>query len=330
MRVYYVGLADPPEEFLRRKYEALRRAGVDVVIARDFFEALPFPRPDVVHFEWNGVAIDFLNRGDLWDLPTIVSCRGTQIRVRPHVSAGYADQVRETFRRATLVHCVCETVRDEARALGMDGAKSVVIPPAVDIDEFRPPPARSRTPPLRMLALGALIWIKGYETMLQMMRQLIDRGLDCRLEIIGAGRERSRVSYTMDDLGLTRAVTLLGAVSPEGVRDAMSRSDVFLHASLSEGISNAVLEAMASGLPVVTTDSGGMREAVTDEHDGLVVAMRDPRAAAEAILRLARDAAFAAMLGANARRTIESRFRLDAQIARWLEVYANVARRLSA
>jgi glycosyltransferase involved in cell wall biosynthesis len=327
MRVYYAGLANPPEEFLRRKYDALRRAGVDVVIARDFFEAVPFPRPDVVHFEWNGGAIDFLERGELWEIPTIVSCRGTQIRVRPHVSAGYAEQVRETFRRATLVHCVCETVRDEACALGLDRKKSVVILPAVDVDEFRPAPPRARTPPLRLLAVGALIWIKGYETMLQMMRQLIDGGLDCHLEIIGAGGERARVLYTIDDLGLARAVTLRGAVPPDGVREAIARSDVFLHASLSEGISNAVLEAMASGLPVVTTDSGGMREAVTDAHDGLVVGVRDPRGAAEAVLRLARDPALAATLGTNARRTVESRFRLDAQIARWLEVYAQVAAR---
>ena len=327
MRVYFAGVANPPEEFLRRKYDALRRAGVDVLIARDFFETLPFPRPDVVHFEWNGGAIDFLGRDELWKLPTVVSCRGTQVRVRPHVSTGYADQLRETFRRATLVHCVCETVREEACALGLDREKAVVILPAVDVDEFRPPPARGRIAPLRLLAVGALIWIKGYEPMLQMMRQLIDAELDCHLEIIGAGRERSRVLYTIDDLGLARAVTLRGAVPPDGVRDAIARSDVFLHASLSEGISNAVLEAMASGLPVVTTDSGGMREAVTDGHDGLVVAVRDPRGAANAVSRLARDPTFAATLGANARRTVESRFRLEAQTARWLDVYARVAAR---
>ena len=327
MRVYYVGLANPPEEFLRRKYDALRRAGVDVVISRDFFEPLPFPRPDVVHFEWNGGAIDFLERHELWELPTIVSCRGTQIRVRPHVSAGYADQVRETFRRATLVHCVCETVRDEACALGLDREKSVVILPAVDVEEFRPAPTRAHAPPLRLLAVGALIWIKGYETMLQMVRQLLDGGLECRLEIIGAGHERARVLYTIDDLGLAHAVTLRGTVPAEGVREAMARSDVFLHASLSEGISNAVLEAMASGLPVVTTDSGGMSEAVTDGHDGLVVAVRDPHGAAAAVARVARDPALAATLGANARRTVESRFRFEAQIARWQELYARTAAR---
>jgi glycosyltransferase involved in cell wall biosynthesis len=330
MRVYYAGLASPPEEFLRRKYDALRRAGVGVVIARDFFEQLPYPRPDVVHFEWNGGAIDFLERDDLWELPTIVSCRGTQIRVRPHVSAGYADLVRETFRRASLVHCVCETVRDEACALGLDRAKSVVIYPAVDVDEFRPRAPREQSAPLNLLAVGALIWIKGYEGMLQMMRLLLDDGVACHLEIIGAGSDRARVMYTIDDLGLAGAVTLRGAVTPGAVRDAMAHTDILLHASLSEGISNAVLEAMASALPVVTSESGGMREAVTDGHDGLVVGVRDPRAAADAVMRLARDPSLAVTLGANARRTVESRFRLDAQVETWKRVYAEVASRQRA
>jgi len=327
MRVYYAGLALPLEEFLRRKYEALERAGVEVIIARDFFEPLPLPRPDVVHFEWNGGAIDFLERDDLWELPTIVSCRGTQIRVRPHVSAGYADQVRETFRRATLVHCVCETVREEACALGLDPEKSAVIFPAVDVEEFRPPARLERTPPLKLLAVGALIWIKGYEVMLQTLRLLLDRGIDCRLEIIGAGSERSRILFTIEDLGLANAVTLRGRVPPSMVRDAMARSDILLHASLSEGISNAVLEAMASGLPVVTTDSGGMREAVSDGNDGLVVAVRDARAGADAVARLAHEPELAARLAGNARRTVESRFRLDAQVERWRRVYQDVAAR---
>src|SRR5262249_53332135 len=149
----------------------------------------------------------------------------------------------------------------------------------------------------------------GYEGMLRMMRLLLDEGIACHLDIIGAGSDRSRVMFTIDDLGLARAVTVRGAVAASAVREAMSESDVFLHASLGEGISNAVLEAMASGLPVVTSESGGMREAVTDGHDGLVVAVRDPRAAADAVLRIARDPVLGARLGANARRTVESRFR---------------------
>ena len=324
MRVYFAGVANPPEEFLRRKYDALRRAGVDVLIARDFFETLPFPRPDVVHFEWNGGAIDFLGRDELWELPTLVSCRGTQIRVRPHISTGYADQLRETFRRATLVHCVCETVREEACALGLDREKAVVILPAVDVDEFRPRPARGRTASLRLLAVGALIWIKGYEPMLQMMRQLIDAELDCHLEIIGAGRERSRVLYTIDDLGLARAVTLRGAVPPDGVRDAIARSDVFLHASLSEGISNAVLEAMASGLPVVVSAVKALGEIVKDMATGLQAPPQDAVALADQLQRLQASPQLRRQLGDSAKEWVARDRTWAHNATRYAEAYARL------
>src|SRR5262249_62380367 len=127
---------------------------------------------------------------------------GRQLRVRPPVSSGYAALVRETCRRASLVHCVCETVREEACALGLDRAKSVVIHPAVDVEEFRPRPPRARGATLKLLAVGALIWIKGYEGMLRMMRLLLDDGLDCHLDIIGAGSDRARALFAIDDLGL--------------------------------------------------------------------------------------------------------------------------------
>lgn len=325
VRVLFAGVASPPEEFLRRKFEALSRAGVEVTIARDFYEPLPSPRPDIIHFEWNGAAIDYLERDELWHQPTVISCRGTQIRVRPHVTPGYTERLLETFERAAVVHCVCETVRTEAIALGLEPEKAMVILPAVDTAEFGPPTPRRRQSVLRLLAVGALIWTKGYEDMLQALRLLIDRGVAAHLEILGAGHERARVLFTIDDLGLAGNVSALGPVAPAQVRAAMQRSDAFVHSSLSEGISNAVLEAMACGLPVVTTDCGGMREAVTDGVDGLVVPVRDPAASAAALARLAGDAALGERLGASARRTVESRFRLDAQVERWLALYERAA-----
>jgi glycosyltransferase involved in cell wall biosynthesis len=114
-------------------------------------------------------------------------------------------------------------------------------------------------------------------------------------------------------------------VPPEQVREAMQRSDLFLHSSLSEGISNAALEAMACGLPVVTSDGGGMKEAVHDGIEGFVVPLRDPVAAADAVAKLARDPALRARMGRAGRARVESTFRLDEQIARFIALYERVA-----
>jgi glycosyltransferase involved in cell wall biosynthesis len=280
--------------------------------------------PDLIHFQWNSAAIDALSIASVWERPVIISCRGTQVRIRPHVNAGFADGLRESFRRATAVHCVCDAIRNEAVSLGLDIAKSEVILPAVDIAEFAPRAERRRNERFRLLSVGALIWTKGPEYSLLALRTLLDSGVQAELEIIGSGNEMQRLLFTIHDLGLQDSVTVSGRVGPAAVRTAMQCCDAFLHTSLSEGISNAVLEAMACGVPPVTSDCGGMREAVTSGHDGFVVPVRDPIAAAAALRTLATDSELRARMGRDARRTVEERFRLDEQGARFTALYERV------
>ena len=326
MRIFLLGVTSQPETFLDQKFEAFRRAGIELIVSSHVDERqIRRSHPDIIHFEWNSAAIDALPRRAVWEYPVVISCRGTQIRVRPHVTPGYSEALRETFARASAVHCVCETIRDEAAALGLDPAKAAVIFPAVDERRFTPIARAATNGAVRIIAVGSLIWTKGYEYALLTLRALVDRGVDATLEIIGDGNERQRVLFTMGDLGLADRVTLRLTVPPASVREAMQRSDIFLHSSLSEGISNAALEAMACGLPVVTTDAGGMREAVRDGHDGFVVPLRDPAAAANAVERLARDPELRARMGRAGRATVESKFRLDDQIARFIALYERVA-----
>jgi colanic acid/amylovoran biosynthesis glycosyltransferase len=326
MRILLLGVTAPPEAFLERKIEALQRAGVELRVSPrvDAAQIRRF-RPDIIHCEWNSAAIDALPEPSVWQYPVVISCRGTQLRIRPHVTPGYADALRETFERARAVHCVCETIRGEAVALGLDPQKADVIFPAVDERRFTPPANRPVSESFRMIAVGSLIWTKGYEYALLTLRTVLDRGIDARLEIIGDGNERQRVLFTVKDLGLTDRVMLQRTVPPEKVREAMQRSDLFLHSSLSEGISNAALEAMACGLPVVTSDCGGMREAVRDGQEGFVVPIRDTVAPADAVAKLARDPELRARMGRAGRATVESRFRLDDQIARFIALYERVA-----
>ena len=118
---------------------------------------------------------------------------------------------------------------------------------------------------------------------------------------------------------------MYGALPPDGVRALLDDADVFVHASLGEGISNGVLEAMASGLPVVTTDCGGMREAVTDGQDGFVVPVRDVAAMSAALVELAGDAGLRTRMGRAARAAVERGFALEQQIASFASLYERLA-----
>jgi glycosyltransferase involved in cell wall biosynthesis len=120
-------------------------------------------------------------------------------------------------------------------------------------------------------------------------------------------------------------VTFAGALGPDAVLGRLQGADVFLHSSSSEGISNAVLEAMACGLPVVTTDVGGMAEAVRDGVDGHVVAPRDVAAAAEALTRLAGDPEGRKRMGDSARERVRDRFDLAHQLDAFCELFTTLA-----
>jgi len=287
-------------------------------------------RPDLLHFEWASAAAAWLPYWHLWQCPVVVSCRGREITVTPSLTGqeGYREAIRMTFKRAAAVHCVSEAIRDDAEALGLDPRKGWVIRPAVDPTRFKPGGLRAAGGPFRIVSVGSLNWWKGHEYALAAVARLREAGTAVEYEIVGGGpkSERQRIQYAIEDLGLSGCVTLRGAARREQVLSALQRADCFLLPSLTEGLSNAVLEAMACGLSVVTTNCGGMREAVTDGVDGLLVKPRDIAGMAAALVRLAKDSKLRRRLGEAARVKVAKRFALLRQTDEFLRLYDVVIR----
>jgi colanic acid/amylovoran biosynthesis glycosyltransferase len=277
---------------------------------------------DVIYFPWNAAAIDHLPVFSL-PCPVVVSCRGAQVNVAPHNPdrANIRDGLRLTFERAAAVHCVSDIIKTEAMQLGLDASKAHVIRPAVDPSHFQPAERCPRRDGVfSIVTTGSLIWRKGQDYALQAVRLLTDRGIEARLDIIGQGPDRRRLLYNVKDLGLQKNVRLLGAL-PEGeVRQHLQQADAFCLPSLSEGISNAVLEAMACGVPVVTTDCGGMSEAITEGVEGFLVPVRDPQAMAEALALLAQNRELSQRMGQAARQRVVREFTLAQQTEAWLKL----------
>lgn len=308
------------------RQEALKETTIPGVVRR-CCRLAPFAANqwDVVYFPWNAAAIEFLPVFELGK-PVVISCRGAQVNVAPHnpQRREIIDGLRQTFQKASAVHCVSQEILREAVQYGLDPVKARVIRPAVDPAFFHPAPARPANARFTVVTTGSLIWRKGYEDALQALRMLVDQGVDAELHIIGAGPERQRILFTVQDLGLDDRVTLHDKLPPEAVCRRLQSADAFLLSSLSEGISNAVLEAMSCGLPVVTTDCGGMREAVTDGVEGFVTPVRDPQAAAAALLRLAGDPTLREHMGAAARRRVLADFDLCRQVEDFAGLFASV------
>jgi colanic acid/amylovoran biosynthesis glycosyltransferase len=323
-----------PAAVIRAAVLALRQEGGFGAKLQWLSKLLPFAgqRPDIVHFEWNFAATAYLPLFDLLRRPSVVSCRGAHINVAPHNPARRGDvrSLPATFQRATAIHCVSEAILKEGKAYGLTPEKAFLIRPAVDTEFFRPLESRpAANGYFRVAATGSLGWRKAYEFALMAIRRLLDRGYQVRCDIIGDGDKTSwqRVRYTVQDLSLENAVVLLGPQPPGEVRRVLQGADAFLLSSLSEGISNAVLEAMACGLPVVSTECGGMREAVTDGVEGFLTPLYDPGAMAGALEKLLLNHGLRASMGANARARAVLQFGLKDQIAAWVTAYDRILAR---
>lgn len=217
---------------------------------------------------------------------------------------------------------------------GVSGVPPVhVIYNGVDLARF-PADGGDRAPgPCRLLAVGRLVEQKGFRYLLQACALLRDRGVSFRCEIIGAAREsldtvtRLELRMLLSELGLESTVCFLGAQPFSHVLDAYRRADVFVLPCVrardgSHDITpNSLIEAMAMGLPVISTSSGAIAEIVDHDRDGLLVPPGDARALTAALERLIRDAALRRHLGGAARKKIEERFDIERNVTQRVALF---------
>ena len=197
----------------------------------------------------------------------------------------------------------------------------VVIPNGVDLARFSPAPEPGRGRP-GLITVGTLANLrpeKGIQDLLRAMSLVRDRYPQGRLAIWGGGPLRADLEGLIGELGLRAEARLHGPTTePEAALRAL---DIFVLPSLSEACSNVLLEAMASGLPVVATRVGGNPVLVEDEMTGLLVRPGDPDALAKAIIRLVEDPMLARRLGASAYDVVRSRFGVDRMLSRVQALY---------
>lgn len=282
---------------------------------------------DVVYGPWIN---SFSEHSELREsiAPIVSSCRGNLVTVVPWNPSrqGYREGLRAAFDAAAAVHCVSSAIVDDAAALGLDRAKALVIRPAVPTAAFAPQSQSvSADGTLRVIGVGRLDWKKDYELAIAAVRKAVDAGCDLRLTLVGDGPDRAHLRFAVDDMGLSDRVDLVGRMDPGEVAERLADADIFLHTSYTEGISNAVLEAMATGLPVITTDAGGMSEAVRDRIDGRVVPVRDASAVADALVELSADEGLRHRMGASGRARIIADFSLDDQLIQFETLFRDVA-----
>lgn len=284
--------------------------------------------PDIVHFEFGALAVGQTHLKQTLGCPLSVSFRGYDLN---YVGLDDPDYYGEVWRTADAVHVLGNDLWQRALRRGCPpGLPHVLIPPAIDIDYFSPGDVEgsdgliSDERPLRILSVGRLEWKRGYEYALAAVRSLNDQNIPFEYWIIGAGNYLEALAFARHEMGLEEQVRFLGGQPQTVVIEAMQWADVFLHPAVSEGFSNAVLEAQAMGLPVVCTDSDGLAENVAPDQSGFVVPRRDPELLASRLIQLAEDGHLRRRMGQAGQARVARCFRIDDQIMAFDRFYKDM------
>jgi colanic acid/amylovoran biosynthesis glycosyltransferase len=167
----------------------------------------------------------------------------------------------------------------------------------------------------RLLCVGRLTPAKCQVLLVQACARLRDAGTPFCLTLVGAGPDRERVERAVAALGLQDRITLTGALNQTEVREQFARADIFVLPSLAEGIPVVLMEAMASGVPCVSTPVNGIPELIQHERTGLLARPGDPDSLAEQLQRLIDDPALRRPLALAARDKVLADFDLKRNVA---------------
>jgi glycosyltransferase involved in cell wall biosynthesis len=243
------------------------------------------------HFAYpDGYAATLLGR---WlKLPVTITLRGTEV---PHSRNRWLrPYLVRALQRATRIFSVSESLRQHAIALGVEPDKIRVVANGVDVDKLYPMDRLEARRKLGiaadakvLISVGALVERKGFHRVIEILPGLIETNPNLHYLIIGGasaeGDMGAKLQQQVKEMGLDSCVYFLGTIPPTELRWPLSAADLFVLATSNEGWANVFLEAMACGLPVVTTDVGGNAEVVCRPELGSIVPYDDPPALRDAL-----------------------------------------------
>src|SRR5437660_2347864 len=242
------------------------------------------------------------------------------------VPANFEIGLSEILSSASAVIAVSDFAANQLRQRFPENAGRVHrIYNGIDCAQFKP--AQFERPPL-ILSIGRLISKKGFDVLIDACALLRQRGHGFRCEIIGEGPLVEELQARIHRQDLREHVNLAGPQTQSGIAARLSQATVFALPcridpdGAMDNLPTVVMEAMAAGLPVVSTDVGGISEMVRDRETGLLVAQSDPAATADALSQLIGDVELAHSFGGKGRKRAEEIFSIEKNVRALREIIA--------
>ena len=257
-------------------------------------------------------------------LPYIISLRGSDVpggHARLQLEYKLLGPLLKRIwqKAAALVACSDGLKNRSLRFL--PSANIDIIPNGIDLDKFHPVADKELSGELKLLTVGRLSVTKRFEMLVEAVEILNKQGKNVRLTISGGGGLLDELKNLVEQKKLNGIINLTGRIETDKMPDVYGAHDMFVSASMQEGMSNAMLEAMASGLPIITTKCEGVEELISD--NGVVVGTDSAESVAEAVIRLADNRQQYKMMCAAARSRAEN-FGWDRVAQGYIKLYQRV------
>jgi len=290
-------------------------------------------KPDLLHAHF---AVDAAYFANVWrhvHQPLVVSCYGYDVSSFPKRYGGWGRHyLQPVWRYASLILAMSNDMREDLLNLGCPDEKIRLHYHGINLAQFKYV-ERNRnlsSAPVRILFVGSLSGKKGVEDVLRAFAQIANQRPQLELRFVGNGRLRSKLEQLVRTWGLENQVSFSGFVHHEKVPDELRCAHIFCHPSRTrkngdkEGIPGTIVEAMATGLPVVTTRHAGIPEMVRDGQDGFVVTERDVTAIAHALLTLVDQPDMRTLMGRKATRQVQLKADVVRLTAELEDIYSDV------
>jgi len=239
-------------------------------------------------------------------VPYIISLRGSDVpgqHARLQLDYKILGPVfRAIWKKAAALVACSEGLRERALRF-LPSVAIDVIPNGVELDRFYPAEANQTPDVLRLLTVGRLSVTKRVEMLIDAVEILHKEGYRLRFTIVGGGGMEPQLREIVQKKNLGNVIEIMGRTDAEDMPQMYRQSDVFISASMQEGMSNAMLEAMASGLPIITTRCEGLDELIAD--NGLIVERAEAGTIAGAIKKLTDDRQLCRQMALAARKQAE-------------------------
>lgn len=332
---------------LRHRLPVLKQMTVIDALARRLNEIVSLEQPDVLHAHspcLNGIAALRIARRR--GIPLVYECRafwedaaldhGTSSEggLRYRLTRALETHV---FRHSDAITTICEGLRNDIVARGIDEIKVTVIPNAVDVDRFTENPEQDRELAASfglqgktvLGFIGSFYAYEGLPLLLQALPEILSKNPDVRVLLVGGGPQESHVRRLARELGVAEHVVFVGRVPHNEVQRYYDLVDIFVYPRISMRLTELVtplkpLEAMAGGRLVLASDVGGHRELIRHEQTGYLFEAGNREALVDAALALMTNREQWSAIRTAGRRFVEAERSWSISVARYQSVYARL------